>query len=354
MEHRIRPNNTYTDMNKDKLRSSIRGASKGEGISSEILNYSSSVVDPKETPEEISDKISKLVPDMKSILGTGLIKNTESFKESKNILVNFKEGLANSSSKPTQYDYTWQEPDGRPALEQTIDSLQKVVENMLRAGLEVPPIYRDFLHTVRPPKPEPIDVQILEKPPLFKITGLDENGEVKVETDTPLVLKKGKSEIALTHEKLINTLFNSQKVDCKIVKEMQSWIKNNLHRVDSLEKIDDNEWNKLRTTINDYFNKQNSIKKNTENITSDDVDDIIEELENELLEEPTKKVEETKVKIEVPKSINLNAYEIRLQILKEALEWVKHNKNTNKTDDVLDVANKFYKFVEQRKNGYER
>ena len=135
-----------------------------------------------------------------------------------------------------------------------------------------------------------------------------------------------------------------------MVREMHDWVKNNLHRAGSLEKIDDDEWKKLRLSIVDNYNNHKYVENTEESVTSDDLDEIINELEEEGNEEvmpKLPKVEEQKVKIEVPKSVNLNAYEIRLSVLQEALEWVKHNKNTNKTDDVIDVANKFYRFVEQ-------
>ena len=200
------------------------------------------------------------------------------------------------------------------ALDKLIDNLQTVVQNMLRAGVEVPPIFKDFLHATRPPKP-PQELEVINQPPLFKITGLDENGEVVVKTDTPIVLKKGDTEISLTHEKLKTTVENSQKTDCKSTREFHDWIKQNLHRAGTMEKIDGKEWEKFWGSISEIYSKK----------------------------------EEPSVKIEVPKSINLNAYEIRLSVLQEALNWVKCNKTTNKTEDVLEIANKFYKFVENRK-----
>jgi len=61
--------------------------------------------------------------------------------------------------------------------------------------------------------------------------------------------------------------------------------------------------------------------------------------------------------VQEPKSVNKNAYEIRLEVLKEAAEFVKW-RNTisdsstvapSSSDDVLHLAQKFYKFVEQRR-----
>lgn len=49
------------------------------------------------------------------------------------------------------------------------------------------------------------------------------------------------------------------------------------------------------------------------------------------------------------KSTNKNAYEIRADILAMAVDWVKSH-GTNKSDDeVLNIAQKFYRFVENRR-----
>lgn len=69
----------------------VKITSEGE-LPDEVLN-------PPETPDEISNKISKMLPDMKSIQKTGLIKKTDSFKESKEILTNFKTALYHLSEE---------------------------------------------------------------------------------------------------------------------------------------------------------------------------------------------------------------------------------------------------------------
>jgi hypothetical protein len=57
----------------------------------------------------------------------------------------------------------------------------------------------------------------------------------------------------------------------------------------------------------------------------------------------------------IEKTVNKNAYEIRESILIHALDWVKFKKDVNKDlqnvtdDDVISTAQKFYKFVENRK-----
>ena len=52
----------------------------------------------------------------------------------------------------------------------------------------------------------------------------------------------------------------------------------------------------------------------------------------------------------VIQSVNKNAYEIRLEILKEALSWVssRDEERQSTPEDVLDVARKLYSFVEDR------
>jgi hypothetical protein len=56
------------------------------------------------------------------------------------------------------------------------------------------------------------------------------------------------------------------------------------------------------------------------------------------------------------RTVNANAYEIRADILSQALSWVQYTRQLGKPndpipteDDVLSVAQKFYKFVENRK-----
>jgi hypothetical protein len=55
------------------------------------------------------------------------------------------------------------------------------------------------------------------------------------------------------------------------------------------------------------------------------------------------------------KSVNKNAYEIRTEILGMALGWLQYKKSIHPQDysvtdeDVMIVANKFYRFVEQRR-----
>jgi hypothetical protein len=58
-------------------------------------------------------------------------------------------------------------------------------------------------------------------------------------------------------------------------------------------------------------------------------------------------------RIEIPSSVNKNAYEIRLDVIKEAIDLAKYQSESNKkiasVDDVLDIASKLYKFIEFRR-----
>jgi len=55
------------------------------------------------------------------------------------------------------------------------------------------------------------------------------------------------------------------------------------------------------------------------------------------------------------KTVNKNAYEIRSDILSQALGWVQYTQNFKPInsapteDDVLEIAQKFYKFVENKR-----
>lgn len=53
---------------------------------------------------------------------------------------------------------------------------------------------------------------------------------------------------------------------------------------------------------------------------------------------------------QVVQSVNKNAYEIRLDLLKEAIGWLNcHGGEAATTDQVLETAKKFYTFVEDRR-----
>lgn len=70
----------------------------------------------------------------------------------------------------------------------------------------------------------------------------------------------------------------------------------------------------------------------------------------------TKKVIEEAFNIPKPVPINKNAYEIRADVLSMALNWIKfkhdaygYTQHNSTEDDVLSIALKFYKFVENRR-----
>jgi hypothetical protein len=287
----------------------------------DILYYSSSVITPEISPK-VSDKIHGMMPNIGviKINPDNTMKDTQSFKETENILNSFKNSLKNLKDTDLRTNET--------ALERAVDKLDTVVGFMLKSGLEVPKIYTDFLFSVRPPKKVSTEVDILTNPPLYKLSGVNENGEVKIETSTPIVFKKGTTEISLTCEQLTDTFVKSQKINGQMVEEMRNWIKLNIHRAGTLEKISDEEWTVFQKKLMEKYLKDNNQ------------------------EQPNTKLEnkEHTVKIEVPPSNNKNAYELRFSILQEAVNLLKTNTNGKISEnDVLDVANKFYKFVENKK-----
>lgn len=344
---------------------------------------SGSIQATTENLDEISEKIKKMVPDMDAIRATGIIKQTDSFKESKHILDNFKETMKNS---PGGTFDNYEEPpkevekDSRSPLEQATDTLHTVVEFMLRAGIKVPSIYKDFLYSVRPPKPQPREVDIEKSKPLFAIAGLDEDGNVRLETDTDIKIKRGKQSIKLKEEKLRKTLEDSKKVDTKNVQEMRDWIACKVKEAGSLDKVSDETWAELRKDMKDRLSKTEDEENddNTCVVSSDDIDEIIDELENE--ERPNPKVKappfqkltegtdpdsivkeaEAAAKISyfekeknVIQTVNRNAYELRQLILQDAIKVVRNNYEVGNlngfVDKVMEVADKFYSFVENRK-----
>lgn len=80
---------------KEKSQSSWAGISPY----ADKMEQSGSVQATTENLDEVSNKIREMLPNMKSIKGTGIIKKTESFKESKDILTNFKTALYHISEE---------------------------------------------------------------------------------------------------------------------------------------------------------------------------------------------------------------------------------------------------------------
>lgn len=308
---------------------------------------------PTENLEEISDKISKMMPDMGIIKATGLLKNTDSFKKSKQILDTFKTTMHNlpeGSFTHTDEPPKETEKDSRGPLDKATDNLDMVVNFMTKAGIKVPQIYKDFLYAVRP-KTVSNNIDIEKSPPLFVINGLDEQGNVRVETDTDIEIRKGNKKIKLKEEKLRKTLKDSQNVDVQMVKDMRDWVTMNIKKVGSLDKVSEEQWSKLRSMILDKWAVMED-RTDDESVSSNDIEEIIKELEDEgrIMDDPMP----TTTKIEMPPSVNKNAYEIRLDILKESIEWVKYQKDNNYTneitaDRIVDTANKLYKFVENKR-----
>lgn len=144
---------------------------------------------------------------------------------------------------------------------------------------------------------------------LNRKAGEDEDTELKVITPAPLVtLKKGRTELNIGHA-------------VKLVQKMEEKYPTGT----GISPSKDN-------TLPPYYEEQ--------------VDYAVQQLQKE---EP--------LRIEQPiKTVNKNAYEIREAVLAHALSWVQYTqefKSVPQTapteDDVLNVAQKFYKFVENRR-----
>lgn len=307
-----------------------------------VLEYSGSTINPEGTSEEISNKISQLMPDIGVIHATGIIKQTESFRETKQIMDNFVQGMSKidpDELKPVEPCKVPEDP--RSALEKCVDSLYSVVSNMVKANIEVPLVYKNFLDTVKPKTVEPNEVKIENKSPSFKIAGIGDNGEVKIATSTPVVLKKGNTTIKLINEKLKETLSHSQNVDCKLVQDMRDWARNNIQKFGSLDKVPETDWadfgsiirNRVHSLDKMSLPKYNNIESKPLQPVSSYQTDVLDKLENDA-----------KVKIEVPKSVNKNAYEIRLEIILKATEMANGD-----PDKATEIAEKLYRFVEGKR-----
>lgn len=177
------------------------------------------------------------------------------------------------------------------------------------------------------------ELTVEEPKPLYKITGLDENGYVKLETGNPIEIKKGKTKIVVDKEKLSKVLNESYSIDTKSVEMFKKWVKQNVYRVGSLKKVDDVDWNNL-------------IDKMSKNLGKKNISYILNE------DRPTEEPNVTK--IEMPPSVNRNAYELRQIILQDAISVVmKKVADTESLDEVVNkimkVSATFYQFVENRK-----
>lgn len=220
------------------------------------------------------------------------------------------------------------------------ESLKKVVGNMIKAGIPVPSVYQNFLEDIEPPIVDQT-IKIETKPPLFSILGVDESGSVKIKTSKPLVIKSGDTNIKLSATKLIDTLNNSKKLDlsefrdeCIKKEKSKSWDTHDIITVDkSLSKS-----NIFKNECKENVDVPNAVSSNSNNQTTG---------EKEMKDFCDRN--DTVVRVDVPKSVNLNAYEIRLKILQEALNWVRNDsvKGEKTISDVIDVANKLYSFVEK-------
>jgi hypothetical protein len=265
------------------------------------------------SPNEISEKISKMLPDMGVIKKTGILKNTESHKESKKILTNFQSGLKNMTEDDIpKYNYEWEKSDNRNALDQSTDSIYRVVGNMVKVGIDVPQIYKDFLHSVRPPKKQNDEIVVESKPPLYSIRGLDDSGQVDVRTQIPLEIKKGNTTILLDKERLKKAVTES--------------VSPNLRKCDK--------------TLMDCYEKtydkeSDSFDTGKTKITAECCEDLLK-IKETVTNKPTI----------VPSK---NAYEIRLSVLELSIGIIKSSGPPYTIENIINTANTLYKFVENKK-----
>ena len=160
----------------------------------------------------------------------------------------------------------------------------------------------------------------------------DPNSEVEVITPIPnITLKKGNTELNIGHA-------------VSIIKKMEEKFPTGVNK-DKAEEITRQvmaqEGEQTPITRNQFVKSVNFPVKNV----SDEVKQSV--WLDGATEIPKEKSIETKSK---------NAYEIRESILSHALSWIKYKRSLQDNhqpipteDDVLDIAQKFYKFVENRR-----
>lgn len=169
----------------------------------------------------------------------------------------------------------------------------------------------------------------------------NEDDELKVITPTPAItLKKGKTELNIGHAvKLVQKMeekYPIQKPELRI--ETTSHLKDSSMTEEKYKHF----IGEREVPVKEYY-------KELANRSSND-------------NQPTKllnNMDPSHPSYSPPQSIetkNKNAYEIRSDILSQALSWVQYTQGFKPVpqappteDDVLNVAQKFYKFVENRK-----
>ncbi len=175
---------------------------------------------------------------------------------------------------------------------------------------------------------------------LNRKAGEDEDTELKVITPAPLVtLKKGKTELNIGHA-------------VKLVQKMEEKYPTGVSIDDQVK------------MFNRPFVKENTLPPYYE----EQVDYAMQQIQKE---EPLKTGEQsikdaidsfealTKTIQQPIKTVNKNAYEIREAVLAHALSWVQYVHECNRSssnltsppneDCVLNIAQKFYNFVENRR-----
>ena len=327
-----RPKSEYTDLNED-LKA--------------IREYTGSAVIEKPL-EEVSDEIASKIPDIR--LMANKIRRTKGYQESKELVHNFKEKLADldPADLPKPLPIVEHEKEGT-GLEIATEKIFMVVRFMRMAGIPVPEPYIELLQKVCP-KEYNEEIEIIKSKPSFKIVGADPVEGVQVDVNAPLEIKKGKTKIVLDGERLKRTLIESQKVNPKSVREMDSFIKKRMAEKNMTMQSDDMD----AIDLNDLLD---SLKD--DDVNEGEIEEIISELEQEL-EQPvqiSRKVEEKPMR-ELPpiniQSVNKNAYELRHLILENSINVVNEYKNDltlqNRIDMIMSVAERFYSFVENKKH----
>ena len=103
--------------------------------------------------------------------------------------------------------------------------------------------------------------------------------------------------------------------------------------------------------LNDFEVMVSNNEENLEDKTLKKIEEVTQEPVEVISEMSKKATPQQEIK-----SVNKNAYEIRSDILGQALAWVQYKKeranSTNYTctdEEVLETASKFYKFVENKR-----
>lgn len=167
------------------------------------------------------------------------------------------------------------------SLKEQTDSLRLTVRNMIKAGISVPDAYVNFVRETDPGINDDTII-INSNSPLFKIKGLDDDGNVDIQVKKQLEIKKGNKSILVDENELKEVIERSKKVKIELI---------NKEKNDKDDKL-------FRYCIQ-----------------------------------------------------SKNAYEIRLSIIEDAIDFLKISNDCDRsTQRVMEVANEFYKFISNSQN----